>query len=169
MIYALPFGERPASDFKEAILRRLISKWQLNSIVTLNSGTPYYVTYSGDLANTGNTFVKVNEVGDPTPRHRSPFEWINPSAFSAPAPYTFGTMGRNSLRTDWNRNLDLSIFRTFPIQNRLAMEFRFESYNLTNTAVFAAPNNVFNAPNFGVVPSTSNTPRQLQVALKFTY
>jgi hypothetical protein len=169
LIYALPFGQGSYSISKSTIIDQLIRHWQLNSIVTLNSGTPYYVTYSGDLANIGNTFVKVNVVGDPVPSHRSPSEWINSAAFSTPAPYTFGSMGRNSLRSDWNRNLDLSVFRMFPMHDRVAMEFRMEAFNLTNTAVFAAPNKVINAPNFGVVTSTSNTPRQLQAALKLTF
>jgi hypothetical protein len=113
--------------------------------------------------------VKANLVGDPTPANRSPTEWINPAAFATPAPYTFGTMGRNSLRSDWNKNLDLSIFRTFPVYERLALEFRAEAFNLTNTAVFAAPNNVINAPNLGVVTSTANSPRELQLALKLNF
>jgi outer membrane receptor protein involved in Fe transport len=169
VVYQLPFGRGRQFNPGNSVASYVVGGWQINSIVNLNSGTPYYVTYSGDLANTGNTFVKANVVGNPTPAQRTPAEWINPAAFATPAPYTFGTMGRNSLRSDWNKNLDLSLFRTFPIYERLNLEFRAEAFNLTNTAVFAAPNNVINAPNLGVVTSTANTPRELQLALKLNF
>jgi hypothetical protein len=143
--------------------------WQLNAILDLYSGAPYDVTYQGDLANTGNTFVRANLVGDPTPANRTPTEWINTSAFAVPSPYTFGDLGRNSLRSDWFRNLDCSLFRRMPIAEGTWLEFRLEAFNSLNNVVFAAPGKVINAPNFGVVTATANTPRQLQAALKLSF
>ncbi|MGB8538021.1 MAG: TonB-dependent receptor [Acidobacteriaceae bacterium] len=169
VVYELPFGKGKSFSLGNSAANYAVGGWQINAIVNLNSGTPYYVTYSGDLANIGNTFVKVNVVGNPTPLQRTPAEWIDPNAFATPAPYTFGTEGRNSLRSNWNRNLDLSLFRTFPVFERVNLEFRVEAFNLTNTAVFGTPNNVINAPNFGVVTSTANTPRELQLALKINF
>ncbi len=86
-----------------------------------------------------------------------------------PPPYTFGNLERNYLRSDWYRDLDCSIFRRFPFGDRLQLEFRAEAFNATNSVVFAAPANVINGAEFGVVTSTANTPRQLQVALKFVF
>lgn len=169
LVYELPFGKGKWLNPSNAAASYLAGGWQINSIVNLNSGTPFYVTYNGDLANIGNTFVKANVIGNPTPTNRGPTKWINTAAFATPAPYTFGTMGRNSLRSDWNRNLDLSLFRSFPIKEIVNLEFRAEAFNATNTAVFATPNDVINAPNFGVVTSTANTPRELQLALKLNF
>ena len=149
-VYEIPFGREKQFDAHNAPANAIIGGWQLNGILSLDSGTPYYVTYSGDLANTGNNFVKADVVGNPTPSHRTPAEWISPAAFSAPPAYTFGTMGRN-------KNLDVSLFRSFSIQDRARIEFRAEAFNLTNTAVFAIPNNIVNAPNLGVVTSTANS------------
>jgi len=39
----------------------------------------------------------------------------------------------------------------------------------TNTPVFAIPDNGISDPTFGVVSSTVNTERQLQLALKFYF
>jgi hypothetical protein len=61
------------------------------------------------------------------------------------------------------------LFRRFPIGERLKLEFRAEAFNATNSVVFAAPANVINAPGFGVVTSTANAPRQMQVALKLAF
>jgi hypothetical protein len=168
-IYELPFGRGKMFTPANSVANYIVSGWQLNAIASMDSGTPYYVTYSGDLANVGNTFVKADVVGNPVPQNRTPAEWINTASFVAPPPYTFGTMGRNSLRSDWNKDLDMSVFRSFPIHDRAAIEFRAEAFNLTNTPVFGIPNNVINAPNFGVVTSTANSPRELQLALKISF
>jgi len=143
--------------------------WGMNLIAQATSGRPYSVTVSGDIANTGNTLVQANRVGNPTPQHRSPSEWINPSAFQAPPRYTFGTFGRNALRSDWYRDLDLSVFKTFPLFERSTLEFRAEAFNITNTAVFGVPVSGVTNPTFGTVLSTANTERQLQLALKIQF
>ena len=167
--YELPFGKGKSFIPHNRALNYLAEGWQLNGIVTLHSGTPYDVIYQGDLANTGNTFVRANLVGNPTPEHRTAAEWINTSAFAIPAPFTFGDLGRNSLRSDWFRNLDCSLFRRFPISEQAQLEFRLEAFNALNDVVFAAPGTVINGPNFGVVTATANTPRQLQIALKLVF
>ena len=168
-IYELPFGKERSFNPSNKVLSYLVDGWQLNAIVILHSGTPYDVIYQGDLANTGNTFVRADLVGDPAPGHRTPAGWINTSAFAIPPPFTFGDLGRNSLRSDWYRNVDCSLFRQFRIGERLRLEFRAEVFNATNSVVFAAPANVINAAGFGVVTSTANAPRQVQVALKLAF
>ena len=52
---------------------------------------------------------------------------------------------------------------------RLALEFRAEAFNLTNTPVFAPPNTSFGSPSFGVVNSQANQPRVVQLALKLLF
>jgi len=80
-------------------------------------------------------------------------------------------MGRNSLHADWGRNLDLSLFRSFKVTETKRFEFRAEAFNFTNTPVFATPDTFLpDGPGyFGVVSSTANTARQLQMALKFYF
>ena len=169
LVYELPFGRGRTFDPGNRIASYLAGGWQINSIVNLSSGAPYQVNYSGDLANTGNTFVRANQIGPASPANRTPRQWLNPASFVAPPAYTFGTMGRNSLRNDPTRNLDLSVFRAFPIHEALVLNLRAETFNLTNTAVFSTPNATLNNTNFGVVTSTRNNPRQIQVAVKLTF
>jgi len=168
VVYELPFGKgkRFATS---GIASALAGGWQLNSIVNLNSGAPYQVDVSQDIANTGVGFVHSNLIGRPFTSPRLPSQWLNPASFATPAFGTFGTMGRNSLRNPWNKNLDLSLFRTIPIYDRVALTLRLETFNLTNTVVFGQPNTTLNSTNFGVVTFTANNPRQLQLAAKITF
>jgi hypothetical protein len=65
----------------------------------------------------------------------------------------------------------LSLFRQFHIGlgERRYFEFRAEAFNVFNTVVFAPPNSSLGGTNFGVVTAQQNTPRQLQLGLKFYY
>ena len=68
--------------------------------------------------------------------------------------------------------LDFSLFKQFPIKEDTRLEFRAESFNLTNTPNFANPGstNFSDANSFGKIYATRNSPndaRQIQFALKF--
>jgi hypothetical protein len=166
-VYQLPFGRGQKFDFGNAFANYVLGNWQLNGILSFTSGVPYDVTVSGDIANTGNTTERANLVLNNTAApNQSPNLWLNPAAFAVPPNFTFGTLGRNSLRGDWFRNLDMSLFRRFPIHENLGIEFRAEAFNLTNSVVFGNPDSNLNDVNFGVISGTRNTPREIQFAAK---
>lgn len=168
-VYELPFGFGRQFQSSHRLLVDLLGGWNMNTIITLTSGTPYSLTVPGDIANTGNTFVQAVQVGNPIPAHRTPGQWLNPKAFTAPAAYTFGTFPRNGLRSDRYKDLDLSLFKSFPLYREANLQLRAEAFNLTNTPVFSAPGNSVGSPTFGVISTTANSPRQLQFAAKLTF
>lgn len=172
--YQLPFGKTGSLSTGNRVLDYGIKGWSLNGIVSLDSGPPYQVGVSGDIANTGNSsstgyYERLNQVGNPQLAHPSRTEWFNTKAFAVPAAFTFGNVGRNSLRADWNKNVDASVFRDFPVTESKYFEFRAEAFNVTNTPVWGIPDNNFRDKTFGEVLATANTPRQLQLALKFYF
>jgi len=173
VVYQLPFGRTRGVFSGTSIADRLangaLGGWSVNGIASYTSGTPYSVTVSGDIANTGNTAVQANLVGNPNPAHRTASEWINPAAFVSPPRYTFGTFGRNALRSDPYKNLDLSVFKNFALPREASLQFRAEAFNATNSVVFAAPSSLVGSTTFGSVGSTANTPRELQLALKVLF
>ena len=169
-VYELPFGKGRRFNPGNGIVSYLAGGWQLNTIVNLASGAPYEVDVSGDNANTGNNFSHANRISGVNPYTTvDPRQRLNPAAFAIPDFGTFGNGGRNSLRQTPSKNLDLSVFRSFPIRDAVALTLRLESFNLTNTAIFSTPSTTLNDSNFGAVTSTRNTPRQLQVAAKINF
>ena len=84
-------------------------------------------------------------------------------------------------------NLDFSLAKFFPVSESQVFEFRAEFFNLFNHPNFANPISNLNAlvasggkidsingqvllaGNFGRIISTSNNPRIIQFALKFTF
>jgi hypothetical protein len=134
----------------------LMGSWNLNGIVSFSSGTPFDVGTGKGLANTGNYnyengygYERLNLIGSPYPASKGRDEWVNPAGFQEPARYTFGNVGRDSLRSDRYKNLDPALFRQFQIAERFRMEFRFEAFNATSTPVWAVPVTNLDAPNFG--------------------
>lgn len=169
-VVPLPFGGGRRFSSGSSFVNHIIGNWQLNGIVALDSGPRYDVQTDPSIPNTNNLYgvERADLVGDPY-AGGTKTNPLNISAFANPAPFTFGNMGRNSLRADWNKNLDLSLFRSFSLTETKKFEFRAEAFNVTNTPVFATPDANLQDPNFGVVSSTANTERQLQIALKFYF
>ncbi len=169
-VYPLPFGRGKKWGGSNTVLDYVVRDWQVNGILSMSSGLPYDVSTDNSIPNTNNFFgsERANIVGNPNVgvNRIQPF---NPAAFAVPAPFTFGNMGRNSLRSDWNRSLDFSVFRSFLITESKRLEFRLEAFDATNTPVFGIPDSFLGDPHFGLVSSTASTERQLQVALKLYF
>jgi hypothetical protein len=172
-LYELPIGTGKRFATGNRYADYVIGNWQFNGILSLQAGEHYNVYISSDIANIGilgsDQGERPNLVGNPAVSNRKPTAWFNTAAYQAPAPFTFGNLGRNTGRTDWGRNLDLSLFRQFPFMETRRLEFRADAFNSTNTPVFAAPSTDMNDPAFGQVTMTRNTERLLQLALKIIF
>ena len=170
-VYALPNARKGNWSGGKRGLGYVLSDWQVNGIASLSDGQPYFTHMYGDIANTGNAsgYERLNLVGNPNISNATPEEWFNPAAFSPPPEYTFGNEGRNILRSDWTRNLDMSLFREFPFTESKRLEFRVEAFNLFNTPQFGIPDNVYGDPLFGQALGTANSARQFQIALKIYF
>ena len=171
-VYALPFGHGK-KFFDHGIPARVLGNWQLNGILTLRSGAPFTPVTNLDIANVGaldaSSRDRPNLIGNPYPANQSASQWINPSAFVAPPQYTFGTAGRNILRTQALKDLDFSLFREDKIGERIKLQFRVETFNLLNHPTFDAPQATITSPVFGVRSSTTNSARQIQLGLKVLF
>ena len=142
----------------------------VNGIPCRASNGAYSLSISGDIANTANAnYMRPNLVGNPSLPEPTPTRWFNTAAFASPAQFTFGNVGRNTMRSDWVRNFDLSVFRRFSVRERTAVELRAEAFNAFNTPLFGAPNASMSSSNFGRVLSLANTPRQLQLSMKVVF
>ncbi|MGH9453263.1 MAG: TonB-dependent receptor, partial [Terriglobia bacterium] len=168
-VYELPFGTGKKYQSGNSVLDHVMGGWQVNGIVTLTTGPPYTVFAQGDIANTGNVTEFADVIGNPHVPNPAPAEWFNTAALVNPAQFTFGNLGRNSLRADWSRNVDLSLFREFPFSESKSLEFRAEFFNAFNNVVYGTPDSTIGDPAFGKVTGIANTPRQIQFGLKFYF
>ena len=166
---------RPARGKKFAnsgASRWIFGDWQINGVFAAYSGRPFTVTAAAGALNApGNTQTadqvkpvveKLGGVGSGQP-------FFDPTAFAAPVGVRFGSSGRNILRGPGAVNLDLGVFRRFPIREQMSFEFRAEAANATNTPHFNNPNANISAANFLVVTSAVPDQRQLRLGLRLMW
>ncbi len=167
--YELPFGKgKPHLNSGPAAW--VLGNWQLNGIFSAHSGTVYTPNINFDNANVGGgVSERPNVVQNPVLPNPTINEWFNVNAFALPTPYTYGNAGRDSLRGPGFWNLDFSVFRNFIIVENLRLQLRGEFFNVFNHTNFGNPGAVLANPNFGVITSTANDPRLVQLALKLTF
>jgi len=171
-LYEVPVGRtRRFGANAPAWLDGVVGGWQINGIVTIQSGTPLTISAS-NTAGLFNPVTRPNWNGqDPrldTPGDERLARWFDTTAFSQPAPFTFGNAGATFplLRTDRVRNVDLSLFKHFTLARAMRLQARVEAFNVLNRVQFGSPNTSVTSPSFGVVTGQANTPRQLQFGVK---
>src|SRR5262249_13281455 len=130
--WALPFG-RNRSLLKDAspVVSALFGDWQINGILTFQSGQPFTVTVGAFDAGTGISNRRPDQVSDPRENVPAGFAF-NPAAFVAPPAGQFGSVGRNTLRADDYFNADFAALKNFrfsPLGEAGAIEFRAEIFN----------------------------------------
>jgi hypothetical protein len=178
--YDLPFGTRrkflaSGGRFTQAVL----GGWSANWILTLRTGFPQTIgctktTGAGTGCNA--LYTGLNPYGGP----HNVQQYYNPSAFTDPAVVTtigqtdFSPLGgaRTQVQGPGFHRLDFSVFKSFPVMESRRLEFRAESFNLTNTPNFGQPGNLnfLNTRTFANITSTIDAPndaRQIQLSLKF--
>ncbi len=81
---------------------------------------------------------------------------LNPAAFAAPAPGTFGNLARNALRGPTFNQVDFIFNKRFALTEGVRLEFRTEIFNIFNRANFALPSSTLNVglPTFSTVAGT---------------
>jgi len=127
----------------------------------------YTVTVAGSPSNTG-AGSRANAVAgvSPIPAQQSIAQWFNPAAFTAPAAYTWGTLGRNSLAGPAIYNLDATVSRKFTLGEQRDLGFRWEMFNTFNHPQFGLPNATAGVGGAGTITTTQRSNRQMQVAVK---
>lgn len=190
-LFEIPWTKRFAG-----IRGKLLHGWAADGIITAQSGLPASI-FSGavrgipDVALIGGGAELAN--GDaglfhpavegtaaaaiiPTPCSRG----VNTSGTSTctdasgfpltqPLLGTFGDSGRNRLRLDGLSDVDLGVYKNTRVNEKLTVQFRWETYNLFNHPNFSGFVNTLTSPIFGTYTSTSTNSRRMQFALKLMF
>ena len=126
------------------LLRRVLSNWSVDTIVTTQTGAPTDVSYSGSIdplpeVSTARPDVVPGVpvyITDPT----APGGWrLNPAAFQVPSDASTGTLGRNALHGFPLFQTNFAIRRRFDIGDKLKLQARVEFFNLFNHPNFSNP------------------------------
>jgi hypothetical protein len=187
-LWAMPFGSTVAKLDSHS-LNYLIKNWEVGSVLTVQSGAPFTPFVTGGIS--GADEVQITGIGNDTdrpnvvskdfyPAKPTPQDWVTPSAFSAPSPFTFGNAGRNILRGPGLGSCDFTIHREFHLGEASRLEFRAEMFNVFNRANFDIPQRDLSTASFGQIFNTiqpvaglasggPGEPRELQLGLRLSW
>ena len=133
----------------------LAAGWQLNSVITVQSGRP--INIITDAPGVNSNYVQRPDIlpgVNPILPHWTPTTgYLNPAAFAYPALTAadpngyFGDLGRDQIYGPGFWNYDLSTTKTFQFREHYQLQFRAEFFNIFNHPQFALPSNVI-TPGF---------------------
>jgi hypothetical protein len=194
--YDLPVGRGKLLNVESRWLDEIVGGWRLNGIYTYQTGAPLLflngssnnpgdyplcsvTTVKGSCPNGPNGVPLAATFLDPTSLNLNA-QQTNGSAFDTthfvtPTGQQFAFHIRtlpttfSALRQDAQNNLDASVIKKFDVTERTYFQFRFEAFNVLNHAVFGAPNMSVTNSQFGVINTTANRPRQIQVGARFVF
>ncbi len=169
----------PLSPDAPGAIRTLFADWQLNGIATYNSGTPFTVSDSTNVALQANSppisgfpASRPNVIGDPNAGPRTADEWLSRSSFERLDIQTqagqFGNAGRNIARGPSYANIDVSFVRDFDLSTQTRLQFRAEIFNVLNHVNLGLPVADLNSPSFGRILSAGPA-RLMQFGVKLMF
>ena len=134
----------------------VLGNWQLAGTLTLLTGTPLTFGASGSSLNTPGESQTADQVAPVQVLHGINVgnPWFSQASFMQPTGVRFGTTGRNIMSGPGLFALNLSLFKTFKVGERMSAEFRAETFNFTNTPQFSNPQTSLTSSTYGYVTGT---------------
>jgi hypothetical protein len=178
-LYAEPFGKG------DSFLDKLIQGYEISAIYTFTSGTPLAILGSGCITVdsgtceptlnpnfTGSARINGNWGRGSTAAALSTRPYINSSAFTEPAPYTYGNAARTApygLFGPGGYNLNMDLRRYFGLHENLKLMTEVDVFNVTNHTVFSNPSLTVGNAAFGTITSTANSSRDIQLVARIQF
>jgi Carboxypeptidase regulatory-like domain/TonB dependent receptor/TonB-dependent Receptor Plug Domain len=178
--YELPFGRKRRFGANwNGVVNGLLGGWQVSGTAAIQAGSPFAISANDFGLNyavrrpnrlEGSARFDSDEARQ---RVREEKTWFNTSVFQSPGQFRLGNGARNysDVRRDGYRNVDLSVLKNFYFADgRHKIQLRGEFINAFNIVVFGTPGTNVNDPaSFGIVRTQGNTPRLIQLALRYTF
>jgi len=168
---------------KTGMLGKLLGGWEIDPIVTRQSGFPFSITSGVDNSFSGVGSDRADYLGGGSPQlsysrshGQEVLQWFDTSRFKANAAGTFGNSGRDILRGPRFFNTDLGIFKATKVTERINLQFRAEFFDIFNNVNFQPPNSNVSSATVGRITSVvvdnfglPNSERIIQLGLKLTF
>jgi hypothetical protein len=171
--YELPFGEgRHWLTNSSKPLERILGAWTWTGSFTYASGTPFTARVLNNVADVSrgtNGTLRADLTGKPIAlADPTVAEWFNTAAFTKPPDGQFGDAGRNTIIGPGSLVFNMSMAKSFPMQDMKNLEVRVDATNVFNTPRFTGIDTVVGSPTFGRVISVGAS-RRLQMTARYRF
>jgi hypothetical protein len=148
----------------------------VGGIWTLQSGAPFTVNLSSDVANNGEPLSapsqRPNLTCNPNSGPKTTAQWFNASCFALPAAFTYGNAGRNIVTGPGLDNFDVTLQNSFHVRENMQLQLRLDIFDLLNHPNFNPPigaGRLFSgSSSFGSITSAGD-PREMQFSLRLAF
>ena len=156
----------PILKNRKGAIGTAFGNWTFSGISVIESGfvwSPGLATGQGGLASRPDCVS-----GQSVKGARTMAAWFNTSAFTAPPFGFFGNCGPGSIPGPPEDTWNWALFKTFPITERLRMQFRAEAFNIWNHPSFTYVSTGLGSGSFGQVTGALD-PRNVELVLRFDF
>jgi hypothetical protein len=94
---------------------------------------------------------------------------VGSCAYGQPAQYQWGTAANGTERAPGFYQLDTSLLKDFKTYHDETFGFRADFFNILNVADYGNPDSGIQDSNFGVINSTRNQERRIQLSLNYKF
>ena len=175
----LPFGNgHRYLQHSGVFVNTLVGGWRANGITSFQTGTPLsFVANANPLSQFfGAGIIRPNraqgcEASTGGSAQSRVTKWFNTSCFTQPATFSFGNERRvdSTLRNAGVANFDTSLSKAIKFSEVSNLQFSLEAFNVFNRVQFGTPATNLSSSVFGQVTSQANSPRTLQLALRYSF
>lgn len=146
----------------------LFKEWTFQTQITAGSGLPLTPIYFATVPGTGVTNTIRPEYTGASVYSPPQGFFLNPAAYVAPLPGQWGNAGRNSITGPSQFSLNVSVGRTFRLNDRFNLDFRVDSINMLNHVNYTSWDATVNSAQFGL-PTGANDMRTVQTTLRLRF
>lgn len=154
----------PVLRHRTDIAGKIFGDWTFSGMTVIESG---FVFSPGMSLPTTGLASRPNCVS-PVTTPKSLYQWFSTSSFEAPPFGFFGNCGNGIIPGPGENTWNWALYKTFPLTERVKLEFRSEFFNVWNHPNFTAVSTNLGAGDFGQVTGALD-PRQIEFALKLTF
>ena len=167
----------PQLESSSMLVREVLGGWDVAGILQAQSGSPFDVRTTVDIAGvgpgSGNQFY--NTISDPN-AVRSDWDdatnravWFDKNAFTAPKAGTFATaFEKNFLRNPGFWELNMSLRKAFSLAHSQHLDVRLEAFNVLNRTRLGNAVSNPTLPDFGLITSRTGN-RTMQVGVQYVF
>jgi hypothetical protein len=184
-IWEVPVGRGKKFLGSNKWLDPFLGGWQLSGIGTYRTGVPTSIFIEDPGTMIGWFTGRADAVAGADPYQGAQqgthdtyngVRWLNPDAFVAPQPWTWGNSSRNAYFSPGFWNWDISLMKNFRVRERHELQVKADFFNAFNHYNLGEPNNYLADtrdggspdPTFGMIYWGWN-PRVIQIGLRYTF
>lgn len=183
-VYELPFGHGK-SMLQSGPAAWILGNWTTSGVYTFYAGHPFQAAWSSENSLLDPygfaTAVPIQAASvhyvkkqlcwfyDSANSHCSAYGSNLTSPYTDPGKFTIGNVGRNTLVGPHTTLFDFALYKTFPFNERLNTQIRWEVFNVANTPTFGQPSGNASSSSVASITSLSADPRVMQFAIRLNF